>query len=173
MISMFAYYDTAFKGTAEYVGFPSSTSSGVALAPTSLIGLSSTSPNKKIAIEFIYFILSDHCQTEKTLPGLPIVINSLESRMDYWASEYEEFHKPLSAFYDGASVEIRGSISAETAKSHLYDAINAADTLAIFDNNILQLIANECQPFFNGVIPARQTAERIQSKIQLYIAEKS
>lgn len=172
LISLFSYYDTAFLGKAEYVGFPSTLSSGTAFVPASLIGISSTSPRKEKAMDFIAFTLSDYCQTSSAVFGLPINQNALEKRVEYWASEYEKFNKSLVTVYDGARVELNGNSSAEYSKEHLYAAIAAADTLAIFDDSLFQLIFVESQSYFNGKTTLQQCLDTLQSKVRLYLAEQ-
>lgn len=172
LISVFSYYDTAFAGKAEYVGFPSALSSGTAIVPSCLVGVSSASLRKEQAMDFMAFILSDYCQTSSSVFGLPITQNALEKRVEYWASEYEKFNKSLVTVYDGARVEIGGDASAEYAKEQVYAAINAADTLAIFDDALFQLVFSECQPYFIGQKSLQQCLETLQSKVRLYLAEQ-
>lgn len=173
LVSLFSYYDTAFEGKAEYVGFPSTLSSGIALAPSSLIGVSSASLHKEQAIDFIAFTVSDYCQSNAALSGLPINQNALEKRVDYWASEYEKFGKSLVTVYNGARIELSGNASAEYSKEHIFAAIDSADTLAIFDDTLFYLIFTESQSYFNGKTSLQQCLDTLQSKVQLYLAERS
>ena len=172
LVSFFSYYDAAFGGKGEYVGFPSNSSSGKALLPSSLIGISSTSLNKEYAMDFIAFILSDYCQTNGNLSGLPVIYNALEKRIDYWGSEHEKFQKSLVSVYEGARVELKGTPSAEHIKKIIYSAIASADILAIYDENLFQIVYEECQSFFNNRTTIEQCVNSIQSKVGLYIAEQ-
>lgn len=172
LISLFSYYDTAFSGKAEYVGFPSDVSSGTAFVPTSLIGISSTSLRKEQAMDFIAFTLSDYCQTSSKVFGLPIKQDALEERVEYWVAEYEKFNKSLVTVYDGARIELAGNPSAASSKERLYAAIAATDTLAIFDDSLFQLVFSGSQSYFNGKINLQQCLENLQSKVRLYLAEQ-
>lgn len=172
LISFFSYYDTAFSGKAEYVGFPSDFSSGTAFVPTALVGISSTSPYAEKSMEFIAFILSEYCQSSGAIAGLPINKNALEKRIDYWASEYDKFKKSLVTVYDGIRIELGGVVSADYAKEHIYAAIDKGDTLAIFDDALFQLIYNESQSYFVGKTTISQCLDVLNSKVQLYLAEK-
>lgn len=165
-------YDTAFLGKAEYVGFPSTLSSGIAFVPDALIGVSSTSRHKEQAMDFISFTLSDYCQTSSTLFGLPVNQNALEKRVEYWASEHEKYNRSLVTVYNGARMELVGNSSAEYLKEHLYAAIASGDTLAIFDDSLFQLIYLESQSYFNGKTSLQQCLNTLQSKVRLYLAEQ-
>lgn len=172
LVSVFSYYDTAFAGKGEYVGFPSDLSSGTAIVPSCLIGVSSDSLRKEQAMDFIAFILSDYCQTSQAVFGLPIVQNALEKRMDYWVSEYEKYDKSLITVYDGSRVEIGRSASADYARERVCAAIAAADTLTVFDEALFQLVYAECQSYFSGRTSLSQCLETLQSKVRIYLAEQ-
>lgn len=172
LVSVFAYSDAVFEGKAEYVGFPSALSSGTAIAPSCLTGVSSSSLRKEQAMDFIAFTLSDYCQTSVNVSGLQIIQDALEKRVDHWASEYEKHDKPLVTVYDGARVEIKGNVSAEYSKEHVYAAIDAADTLAIFDETLFQLVFAESRSYFMGKTSLQQCLEALQSKVYIYLAEQ-
>lgn len=172
LISLFSYYDTAFLGKAEYVGFPSTLSSGSAFVPDALIGVSSTSPRKAQAMDFIAFTLGDYCQTSSALAGLPIRQSALEKRVEYWTSERMKYNKSLMTVYNGAMVELSGNSSTEHLKEQLYAAIAAGDTLAIFDETLFQLIYLESQAYFIGKTSLTQCLNALQSKVRLYLAEQ-
>lgn len=172
LISLFSYYDTAFSGRAAYVGFPSACSSGSAFVPDALIGVSSTSPRKAQAMDFIAFTLGDYCQTSSALAGLPIRQSALEKRVEYWTSERMKYNKSLMTVYNGAMVELSGNSSTEHLKEQLYAAIAAGDTLAIFDETLFQLIYLESQAYFIGKTSLTQCLNALQSKVRLYLAEQ-
>ena len=123
-------------------------------------------------MEFIAFILSEYCQSSGAIAGLPINKNALEKRIDYWASEYDKFKKSLLTVYDGIRIELGGVVSADYAKEHIYAAIDKGDTLAIFDDALFQLIYNESQSYFVGKTTISQCLDVLNSKVQLYLAEK-
>lgn len=172
LISYFSYYNTVFAGNAEFVGFPSDTSSGTAFIPSSLVGVSSASPYKEQAMELIAFLLSEYCQSSGAIKGLPMNKAALDGRINYWAAEYEKFDKALVSFYDGARVEISGSGTAEEIKNRIYAALDRGDTLAVLDDTLFELIYAECQAYFNAHTDLSQCLDALSSKLSIYLAEK-
>ena len=171
-VSLFCFYDTAFDGNAAYLGFPCAESSKSAFVPSALIGMSSSSTNTSKSAEFLNFILSDYCQTGTLISGLPVLQSALQSRIEFWVSDYEQFPKSMYTYYDGLSVTIEGSTAPTTARDQVYNLINSANVLARSDPDLLSLIITECQSYFYGVTTSSQAVEHIQSKASIYLAEK-
>ena len=56
--------------------------------------------------------------------------------------------------------------------NRLQELIESIDRVANFDQPIDQILQNETQPFFDGAQSAERTAELIQKKVTLYLAEQ-
>lgn len=50
--------------------------------------------------------------------------------------------------------------------------VSGADTVAIFDDTLYQIVLRECAIFFNGDISVEKAADNIQAKASIYLAEQ-
>lgn len=175
-LNLIAYADAVCSGEAQFVGFPSDKSSGSAIVPTALVGVSSASKNKEAAVDFVRYILSEGQQDNDTTAELPVLTVSLEKRLSAWrdmyASSLSEGRIRLNTIYDGQPYKIEGYSSPERVEACLRGMISHADTLAVFDDVLYQIVLRECTPFFNGRISVQQAAANIQSKATIYLAEQ-
>lgn len=169
-ISFLAFADTIFNGNAQYVGFPTSSSSGVAMMPHSVLAMSSQTQSKDGVMDFIYFLLSEPMQKE--MPFCPIIKDVLADTMEQWEKDYLEYPPTLYTTYDGASVEIEGKTDPETAKVRLINIIESVDCTTLYDEEILGILTREANPYFMGQIPVESAVANIQAKVKLYLAEQ-
>ena len=63
-------------------------------------------------------------------------------------------------------------ISIEEA-SELRELVERADKLAIYDDSAMDIILEEAGAYFAGAQSAEQTAEHVQNRLSIYIAEQS
>ena len=107
---------------------------------------------------------------------LPIVKSSLDKKLAAKAELYEEYVAAdlhyLSTSYDGVQIKIDGIMPVDTALSLTYDLIGRADTLAIFDDTLFQIILRESEAYFSGGASLEQTVKGIQSKAEIYLSEQ-
>ena len=169
-ISFLSFTDTIFSGQAQYVGFPTNLSNGVALQPISLVSMSSTSQHKSGVMDFIYFLLNENIQ--RSVSCCPIVQSMLEEQMDLWQDQYLERTPVLYTFCDDVAVQIEGKTDLDTAKLRLKKIIESMDSTTLYDEAILDIIIRESQPYFIGAIPTEQAVSNIQSKVRVYLSEQ-
>lgn len=171
-----SYADAVYAGNAQFVGFPTETSSGSAIVPTALVAVSANTGNKSGAMEFIQFILSESCQDSADVSGLPVMIPSLNKKTSAWLANYESAVEQgavrLNTFYDSTPMRILGAAPPERVQQRLEELISSADIAALFDETLQQIVLRECQAYFNGMIPIGQAINNIQSKASLYISEQ-
>lgn len=175
-LNLISYADAICSGEAQFVGFPSDSSSGSAIAPTALVSVSSASRNKMAAVEFVRYILSEGQQDDDTTTELPVLTTSLEKKLSAWRDRYasavSEGRILLNTIYDGQPYKIEGRSSPERVEACLRDLISGADTVAIFDDTLYQIVLRECATFFNGDISIEKAADNIQAKASIYLAEQ-
>lgn len=170
------YNATALGEEPEYVGFPALHASGVAMSPQAPIAVSVSTGKKDAAMDFIYFLLGDSVQ--RSLAGnWPIVQSYLDERLDYWEEEFFSCGETniLATSYEGVMMEIVSPVNEETAnlrRAEILDIIDRIDCITLYDDTRLDILIRECQPFFSGDISAHQAAERVQSKMQVYVSEQ-
>ena len=162
-----------FPGGAAFLGFPTSSSNGVAVVPSALVGVSSTSRSKDLAIVFLMFILnSGNSQSV----DLPVVQSALDQKLAAKADVYRDYAAAdqlfLSTSYDGAPIQIDGTMPAELALDLTYELIGRADVLAVFDDALFRIILRESEAYFSGGVSLQQAVKRIQSKTDIYLSEQ-
>lgn len=169
-ISFMSFADSCFGGEAQYVGFPTDSSSGVALNPSLLLAMSVSSQHKEGVMDFIYFMLSDEVQ--RTIKVCPVVQSILDEQMDRWEEQVYKYPQVLHTTVDGVSVEVDGNIDPTEAKLRLKKIIENIDSTTLYDEEILGIMIRESRAYFSGSISAQQAAKNIQSKSQLYVSEQ-
>lgn len=169
-ISFLSFTDTIFSGEAQYVGFPTTKSTGVAISPISLIGISANSTCKSGAIDFVYFLLSERIQ--RSVKRFPMVQEILNEHLEQWQSQYLEQPPILYTFCDGVSLEIEGKTDVASAKNRILEMIDAISCTTLYDASIANIIFKECQPYFAGISTVDNAASIIQSKVRIYLAEQ-
>ena len=163
--------DAIFSGDAQFVGFPSSYSTGMALVPSALIGVSSSSQDKEAAMDFIYFLLSDICQTSY-VPDFPVIEHCLENQIEYWTEKQKTISSDFYTFYDNAEIKIEGETPGDRETKLVYEMISKANLLAKFDDTLFNIVMSECNLYFNRLISSEQAVKNVQSKVQVYLSEQ-
>jgi ABC-type glycerol-3-phosphate transport system substrate-binding protein len=160
-----------------FIGFPNSRgATGSMILPDCEYAISAKSENVPGAWQFIKYLLSD--EYAENSYGLPLK----RSRLEQLAAEAM---RPYVTWYDGDGNphdEPRRYYDQETGVSTEYKAeksdIDALDSIIgelnevmRFDATLTGIIGEETLPFFAGQRGAQETANIIQSRAQVYIAE--
>lgn len=172
-----------FGEPVSYVGYPNSERKGNLIYPTSgSIGMAAKSKHKEGAWEFMKTVLSDEYQdsmvNEHGGYGFPLKKSSLEKQFeldmtpDYYEDEEgNKIENPKTTWgYDDFSMEIMAATQEEI------DAVKALITSAekISGNaneQLVNIITEEAEPFFKGQKSAADAAGIIQNRIQIYVNE--
>lgn len=171
-LSYISWANTIFNGSAQFVGFPSECY-GEAAVPSALLSVSSSSQNKDAALNFISFILCDTVQGDYLLaPDFPVVDKNLRERLSIYQARYQKYPELLHCNDGYSGITIEGIMPRDKAEETLTGIVCRADLLAAYDETIIDIVLQECQPFFAGDISANQAAANIQSKAGIYIAEQ-
>ena len=60
----------------------------------------------------------------------------------------------------------------DTDQETLFKLLDAAENIAMYDEQVLSIIMDESSTFLNGSKGAKETAKAIQSRVSLYLAEQ-
>ena len=118
------------------------------------IGIVSQSPNGAGSWEFIKFMLKDTSLAESG--GLPMYMPILEEMVE-------------DAKHNTENPVLMTDEDAEK----LFALLAASENIAIYDETVLGIIADESAAFFAGSKTAAETAKNIQSRVSIYVAEQS
>ncbi len=172
-----------FGEKAAYIGYPNQERKGNLIQPASgSMGLSAKSGHKEGAWEFMKTILSEEYQEglleEHGSWGFPVKKSALEHQFEidmtpeyYEDEEGNQVENPKTTWgYDDFEMEIMAATKEET------DAVRAlimsADKISgVVDEQLMNIIAEESEPFFKGQKSAADAAKIIQNRIQIYVNE--
>ena len=165
-----------FDGEEKYIGYPTESGEGIMFSPSGAVGINARSKHKDGAFEFIMYLLSDDFQSGEKNPNrystpvkqsaidefiakatTPVMDGGIERQMTSWG--YDDFH-----------VEIYASKNKDFVDTYL-DLISRVDGIRFYDEQVINIIQEETESFFAGQKSARDAAEIIQNRIQLYVNE--
>lgn len=181
-----SYYDAAFGGNCTFIGYPTSEGVGNSLSFNgSSYGISGRSPNKEAAWNFIRILLTEDYQNENVW-YFPTNQRSFEKRLkDAMAEEYLKDEKgeyildedgnkirlSRGGYYAGSTyVEIYAMTQEQADK--VLALIESCQRVTSADEELMQMIIEDVQPFFAGQKTAQEVARLLQSKMNIYINEQ-
>ena len=177
----FSDYNYEAKGTfgqpVKAVGFPSDNGSGSALYPNLQLTMSATSKVKDGCWEFMRFFLSDEYQ--KTIDGAWPVnmnkVNELAEKIKKKPTYIDEDGKEVEyddTWYVGDQEVIVDPMTDDEV-NEILDFINSIDQVGNANNEVANIIAEEAAAYFSGQKSAKEVADIIQSRVQIYVNEIS
>ncbi|WP_026526533.1 ABC transporter substrate-binding protein [Butyrivibrio sp. VCD2006] len=177
----FSDYNYEAKGTfgqpVKAVGFPSDNGSGSALYPNLQLTMSATSKVKDGCWEFMRFFLSDEYQ--KTIDGAWPVnmnkVNELAEKIKKKPTYIDEDGKEIEyddTWYVGDQEVIVDPMTDDEV-NEILDFINSIDQVGNANNEVANIIAEEAAAYFSGQKSAKEVADIIQSRVQIYVNEIS
>ncbi len=184
-VQEYQMYSGLFGEKVSFVGFPNSERKGNLIQPTTgSVALSAKSKHKDGAWEFISILLSEDYQNglvhEHGSWGFPIKKTALDKQFtqDMTAEYYEDENgkkveqTKTSWGYDDFNIDIYA------AKQEEVDAVKAVISSAercagAVNEELTNIITEETAAFFKGQKSAKETADIIQNRIQIYVKENS
>ncbi len=185
-------FDSVYENFAElggdlcYIGFPSrSGHDGSAFALSSAVAITSACRDKDAAWSFIRSALTDEYQSAQTY--FPITKSAFEKAAEqameknYAYDEngdilLDENGEPVEVSKGGFSYGNGPMIEIYAMTQEQYDTVKAliAATHQImrYDDSLTEIINDETGAFFAGEKTAEETAQLIQNRVQLYMAEQ-
>lgn len=172
-----------FGEKATYIGYPNSERKGNLIQSTGgSMGISSKSKHKDGAWEFMKTILSDDYQdsliSEHGGWGFPFKKSSLEKQFeldmtpDYYEDEEgNKIENPKTTWgYDDFEMEIMAATQEEI--DSVKELIMSAEKISGNANEqLVNIVKEESEPFFKGQKSAAEVAAIIQNRIQIYVNE--
>lgn len=166
-----------------YIGSPTSDAKGNIIYPSNgSFAISSKSKYKDGAWEFIKTLLEAEYQdsliSEHGSWGFPVRIASLEKQFEYdmTADYYEDeegnqIENPKTTWgYDDFSIEIMAASQEEIDEVKAL-IMSAEKVTGNADQQIINIITEETEPFFKGQKSATDVASVIQNRVQIYVNE--
>ena len=128
-------------------------------------GMNSNSRNKKLAWEFIKFMLGEEMQRSPNLFELPV--------------NYAAYYEMSKRFFVTEPSEDGSMVITDEEFQYAYDEfielfdgyVNKLTFLPITDAVIKDMVMKEAKLFFDGVKTAEEVADTLQNRVQLYLSE--
>ena len=170
-----------FNEPISFIGIPTDRENGSTIGNAgSVLGMSSKSKYKDEAWQFIRSGITKEAQKPSKNNrrwGFPIRKDALEEqfKLDMEKDYYDDgsgnkVEQPKTTWsYDTFNFEIMAATQEQI--DILKDIIDGMDTLNDFDNQISDIIIEETASFFEGQKTAKESADIIQSRIQIYVNE--
>lgn len=175
-----------FGEKTTYIGYPNSERKGNLIQPTNgSVALNAKSKNKDGAWEFIKILLSDDYQNSLVSEwgsswGFPLKKSALDKQFekDMTPEYYEDENgnqveqMKTSWGYDDFNMDIYAATQEEI--DAVKEIITSAEkTSGSVNEELTNIITEETGAFFKGQKSAKDTADIIQNRIQIYVKENS
>ena len=176
----FQMYTGMYGEPVTFIGFPTSKESGTYLnSAGALLAMSSKSPYQEGVWQFIRMSLTKEAQEKLTNRsyGFPVMKSALDKMFEkdmeeeyYEGPDGEKVKQPKTTWgYDDFSIEIYAATEDEVAAVRkLMESANSSFRYDVQMNNIIE---EETAAFFEGQKSAKDVADIIQSRVQIYVNE--
>lgn len=180
------YYQLESMGNdADFVGYPGATGGfGCGFMPLGTICMTTACKDKDGAWGFIRSLLSEDTQMQQT--AFPILKSAFEKQAEKAMEQEYVTDENGEQVLDGDGEPIRivlytigffsetVDVYAVTPEQYqiVCNLIDSTHSLYSFDQNILDIVAEECSGFFAGAKTIDETVSMIQNRVSLYIAEQ-
>jgi multiple sugar transport system substrate-binding protein len=167
--SSYAQYITMVGGPISVVGYPSSDKRGPMCYMNTLLSISSSSGSKQAAWDFVKSFFSEEAQTNtEQIYQIPVLKTAFEAQIEK-AMNPDTTNGGKGIIYDkmGQAAPMTG----EAAKAYR-DLVNGLDTLAVSDQEIVNIVLEEVPEYFNGGKSDEDVAKIIQDRVQTLVNER-
>lgn len=178
-LSYYSLYKKAFGGDITAVGFPGSTS-GTAFSPNTGLAMSASCKNKEGAWEFMSVLLGDEYQQKNSYNGIPTNKKVLDEQIEeLMKKEYytdyetgEQVEQPKMTWWLDDDNQIQLFAMTQEDVDEIMELVNNTTRIYAYDDNLYEIIVEECAAFFAGQKTAADTAKNVQSRVSLYVNEQ-
>ncbi|NLL77940.1 MAG: extracellular solute-binding protein [Clostridiales bacterium] len=180
-VTEYQMYEGMFGEPMAFVGYPTDKENGSFITGMGgTLGMSVKSKNKEGVWQFIRTGLSKEYQEKENRNGgngFPIMKSALEKQFEEAMTEdyYEDAdgnkvrQAKTSWGYDDFSIEIYAATKEQVEA--VRSLIESVDSLYQYDRQISTIIDEEAAAFFEGQKTAKDVADIIQSRVQIYVNE--
>lgn len=150
----------AYDGDYMFVGFPALNNSCGMYQLNMKFAISAQCAEPEAAWKFISYALSEEGQALNSGPGFPALVSAFYGQMD-------------EAIENGVSTELDVYEYTEEDSNKLLSLLTEIDAVYESDVTLVGIILSEAEGYFSGASTAEQTADAIQSRVDIYLAERS
>ena len=178
----FQMYEAMFGGQLAFKGFPTSEGVGNVVIPTgSRLSISSTCEDVEAAWSFVRGMLTEDYFSEDNyyVYGYPLnkaafdklEAKAMEKQYETDPETGEQVEVSTGGWgWDDFYIDVYAMT--EEQAQQLEELIASVDRTYSYDQNIMDLVMEECAGFFAGTKTAEQTASLIQDRVSIYVNEQ-
>lgn len=156
------WFEKLFGDKVTYLGYSTKNASDNLIEIPSCFAINSGSKNKEAAWEFIKgFLMLD---LQKDCVNIPVNIEAFEQKL----SESDNTIKTYGMGDITAEIEWTTDEQKKAYRELVYSASGTAE----YDMTLYSIVCEEAENFFSGVRDAKETADIIQNRVQLYLEER-
>ncbi|HBA69773.1 MAG TPA: hypothetical protein DCZ40_10525 [Lachnospiraceae bacterium] len=182
-VQEYQLFEYMFGEPINLIGYPTEGESGTMFSPNgTTAAMNVNSKNKEGVWEFIKFLLEKEQQENLPLgnAGFPVLRSALEKQFekDMQTEYYEDtdgtkIERSKGAWSTGRNAEIIVEVYAATEEQvdRIRQMIETANSSSI-DSQMLNIVTDEAQSYFDGQKSAEDVAALIQNRMQVYVNEK-
>jgi ABC-type glycerol-3-phosphate transport system substrate-binding protein len=167
-------------GDVNFIGYPSENGKGSCFTLGTTMSISSACDEPELAWSFVRELLLAENQTEEQIWQFPTNKAAFDAYVkERMTPEYTtdpETGEQVEVSNHGYSIGNDFEVQIYSLKQEELDAFMAlyenCTGIYTYDQEIMDIIREECAPFFAGQKTAEETAKLIQNRIGLYVAER-
>jgi ABC-type glycerol-3-phosphate transport system substrate-binding protein len=171
-------YSAMFDDEIGFIGYPSEEKNGAGIIMSMDLGIYSKSANKEGAWEFIKTMLTTEMTNNFNLyDGFPLRKDSLESIIKAkstttsYVDEFGNEITPLESTWGWDDLEVEIKPLTDEQVEMLRELIASADHLSGAQEDIMSIITEEADDYFNGVKSKDEVVNIIQNRVSTYVNE--
>lgn len=169
-------YGLMYGEPITFIGYPSNGGTGSYINVSSALGINSKAKSKDGAWEFIKTFLLEEYQTSGERWNLPVLRSALDAwfeeamKQEYYEENGEQVKQPKTTWgYDDWEATIYAATQEEV--DAVKALIESVDGVMSSNDEITNIITEEAAAFFEGQKSAKDVADVIQSRVQIYVNE--
>ncbi|WP_318709706.1 extracellular solute-binding protein [Candidatus Acetatifactor stercoripullorum] len=165
----------SFGEEISFIGFPTESGNGSSIDIGNSFALSARSENLEGAWEFVRYYLTDEYQ-ETVEYGLPISSDIFTQKAQealnkpYYLDENGNKVEYSETFYmNGENIELEPMTQEQI--DQVVEFIRSVNTRSYYNQDISKILEEEVEAYFTGQKSAKEVAQVIQSRAQIYVSE--
>ncbi len=177
-ICNYQLFSNLYQGEITVVPYPVLEESGVGFLAGRSYGICSLSEHKEAAWSFLEMQLKKEKQLREAGGGLiPVNVEALEeyikrqTTVDGYMDDRQQFIEPLEQEITFSDMVISLKPVSKEEAGQFRKLIASIDHQSIGDEMIFDIIREEAGAYFNGEKSAKETADKIQSRVSTYLQE--
>ena len=167
-----------FNGESVVIGYPEVAGNGGLIQNTgNLLAISNESEYKEAAWEFVKYLISEEYQSNYIYWQNPIHKGAFDKLMvkagekEYYTDENGEQVESPKMTYGWDNFEVSVYAATEQDIKEYTEILEGATVLASYEEEIMNMINEEVEPFFDGKKTAAEVANIIQGRVKIYVNE--